>query len=37
MATTQPIRSQGEIDSLKEYFLKKGEIRNYVLITILNP
>ncbi len=34
MATTQPIRSQGEIESLKEYFLKKGEIRNYVLVTM---
>jgi site-specific recombinase XerD len=34
VATTQPIRSQREIESLKEYFLKKGEIRNYVLVTI---
>ncbi len=34
MATTQPIRSQKEIDNLKEYFLKKGEIRNYVLVTM---
>ena len=34
MGTTQPIRKNEEIECLKEYFLKKGEIRNYALITM---
>lgn len=34
MGTTQPIRKNEEIESLKEYFLNKGEVRNYVLITM---
>lgn len=34
MSTTQPIKSIEEINNLKEYFLKKGEIRNYALITM---
>lgn len=34
MGTTQPIRKIDQIDSLKKYFLNKGEIRNYVLITL---
>lgn len=34
MGTTQPIRKNEEIESLKEYFLKKGEVRNYALITM---
>lgn len=34
MGTTQPIRKNEEIKSLKEYFLSKGEVRNYVLITM---
>jgi integrase len=34
MGTTQPIRKCEEIENLKEYFMKKDEIRNYVLITM---
>lgn len=34
MGTTQPIRTNDEIERLKEYFLEKGEVRNYVLITM---
>ena len=34
MATTQPIKNKAEIMRLKEYFVKKREIRNYVLITL---
>lgn len=34
MGTTQPIRRIEEIQNLKEYFLNKGEVRNYVLITM---
>lgn len=32
MATTQPIRKSEEIENLKNYFLKRGELRNYALI-----
>ena len=34
MATTQPIKKLDEIESLKEYFCSKNEIRNYVLIVM---
>jgi integrase len=34
MGTTQPIRKPEEIEQLKEYFLRKGEVRNYALITM---
>lgn len=34
MSVTQPIRNIEEIENLKGYFLKKGEIRNYTLITM---
>lgn len=34
MGTTQPIRNNEDIDRLKQYFLEKGEIRNYALITM---
>ena len=34
MGTTQPIRTNDEIQDLKEYFLNKGETRNYVLVTM---
>lgn len=34
MGTTQPIRRNEEIENLKEYFLNKGEVRNYVLVTM---
>lgn len=32
MATTQPIKNPEQIDQLKNYFLEKGSIRDYVLI-----
>lgn len=34
MGTTQPIRTNDEIERLKEYFIEKGEARNYVLVTM---
>ena len=34
MGTTQPIRRSEQIESLKEFFLCKGEVRNYALITL---
>ena len=34
MGTTQPIRRSEEIEHLKEYFLNKEEVRNYVLVTM---
>lgn len=34
MSTTQPIRKINEVNQLKQYFYNKGEIRNYVLITL---
>lgn len=34
MGTTQPIRKNEQIESLKKYFLAKGEVRNYVLVTM---
>lgn len=34
MSTTQPIRKIKEVNQLKQYFYDKGEIRNYVLITL---
>ena len=34
MGTTQPIKNCNEIENLKTYFLEKGEIRNYALITL---
>ena len=34
MGTTQPLKSKTEITRLKEYFIKKGEIRNYAMITL---
>ena len=34
MATTQPIRNKQQIKALAEYYLHKGEIRNYVLIVL---
>lgn len=37
MGTIQPIRRNEQIESLKEYFLSKGEIRNYVLVTMGTP
>ena len=34
MATTQPIRNPQEIKALSEYYLIKGQLRNYVLIML---
>lgn len=34
MGTTQPIRDRSSIEALKQYFLEKGEIRNYALVVI---
>lgn len=33
MSTTQPIRRSEDIQSLKNYFLERGEYRNYLLVT----
>ena len=32
MKTTQPIRNKNQVRKLADYFLKRGEIRNYVLV-----
>lgn len=34
MGTTQPIKNRDDIQRLKEYFLQKGEVRNYTMITL---
>lgn len=34
MSVTQPFKSTDKIDKLKDYFYSRGEIRNYVLITL---
>lgn len=34
MCTTQPIRSLNEIQRLKDYYLKKEEYRNYLLVSV---
>ena len=34
MATTQPIRSKHEVRELAGYYLKRGHLRNYVLIIL---
>jgi len=34
MATTQPIRNKQQVRQLSEYYLKQGQIRNYVLIVL---
>ena len=34
MATTQPIRDKKEIQALVNYYLDKGELRNYLLIVM---
>lgn len=34
MGTTQPIKNKNDIQRLKEYFLQKGEVRNYTMITL---
>lgn len=34
MGTTQPIKDKNDIKRLKEYFLQKGEVRNYTMTTL---
>lgn len=34
MGTTQPIKDKNDIQRMKEYFLRKGELRNYTMITL---
>lgn len=34
MSTTQPIKELDDVNSFKRFFLEKGEIRNYVLVTL---
>ena len=34
MAATEPIRSKKELKQLADYFLKRGQLRNYVLIIL---
>ena len=34
MAATEPIRSKNELKALSNYFLQRGQIRNYVLVVL---
>jgi integrase len=34
MKTTEPIRDKRQVRELKEYYLKRGELRNHLLIVI---
>lgn len=34
MATTQPIRNKNQVREIAEYYLRKGQLRNYVLIVL---
>lgn len=34
MAATEPIRDKNQLKALSEYFLKQGQIRNYVLVVV---
>ena len=34
MSTTQPIRNKDQVHELADYYLKRGELRNYVLIVM---
>lgn len=34
MAATEPIRNKGQLKALGEYFLKRGQLRNYTLVVV---
>ena len=34
MAATEPIRDKNQLKALSEYFLKRGQLRNYVLVVL---
>ncbi|MDR1908224.1 MAG: tyrosine-type recombinase/integrase [Holosporales bacterium] len=34
MATTEPIRNKTDVRALAEYYLRRGQIRNYVLVVL---
>ena len=34
MAATEPIRNKNQLRALGEYFLKRGQLRNYVLVVV---
>ncbi len=34
MAATEPIRDKNQLKALSEYFLKRGQLRNYALIVV---
>ena len=34
MATTEPIRDKKQLQALGEYFLKRGQLRNYVMVVM---
>ena len=34
MAATEPIRNKGQLKALANYFLKRGQFRNYALIIV---
>ena len=34
MSTTQPIKTMEDIEEMKQYFYRNGEMRNYALVTM---